>query len=297
MRRALAFSTLMLCTVSALAAPPAAITTDPPAGAQHPATSETVSFTSTGSLVVAQLFRAAGAGPHPVAVICHGFPGGEQNHDLARSLQRAGWSAIVFHYRGSWGSEGNFTFRGGVADAKALLALLKTPAQATAWGVDPKRIVVIGHSFGGYVAARAAADTPDVQGAALIAPWNISETAKGFAASDRSRQQFQASMPGEIRGKLAGTTPQALAKEVAGAADLDLPALAPALAKKPVLVATATEDTPDDQAGGLIAGLRKIPGASLTATRMKTNHGFDDSRIALQTAVLNWLSTLPATPR
>jgi hypothetical protein len=33
----------------------------------------------------------------------HGFPGNERNFDVAQALRRAGYAALVFHYRGSWG--------------------------------------------------------------------------------------------------------------------------------------------------------------------------------------------------
>ena len=39
-------------------------------------------------------------------VILHGIPGIEKNHDLAHAFRDAGMSAVIFHYRGSWGSGG-----------------------------------------------------------------------------------------------------------------------------------------------------------------------------------------------
>ena len=88
-----------------------------------------------------------------------------------------------------------------------------------------------------------------------------------------------------------------MVKEILGAADLDLTLLAPALARMPVLLLTASRDTPDDQAAGLQAALGKIPGAHLSAARMETDHGFDDRRIALESAILDWAAGLPGAPR
>ena len=253
-------------------------------------------FASGGSALAAQIFHAAGGGIHPVALICHGFPGNEQNLDLARALQRAGWAVVTFHYRGSWGSEGAFTFRGGVADAKAILARLKTPKPE--WGIDPSRLIVIGHSYGGYVAARAAADTPGVTGVALIAPWDMADTARSTAKmTEKQKHGMEADLAGEAKARLAGTSGAAMVKEILGAADLDLTLLAPALARMPVLLLTASRDTPDDQAAGLQAALGKIPGAHLSAARMETDHGFDDRRIALESAILDWAAGLPGAPR
>ena len=74
----------------------------------------------------------------------HGLPGNEQNLDLARAMQRAGWAVITFHYRGSWGSGGKFTLSGGCADVDALLREIEGASSTDKWHVDPHRIVVVG---------------------------------------------------------------------------------------------------------------------------------------------------------
>jgi hypothetical protein len=56
------------------------------------------------------IYEAPGVGPHPTALVLHGFPGNERNLDLAQAIRRAGWNAVFFHYRGAWGSEGSFGF-------------------------------------------------------------------------------------------------------------------------------------------------------------------------------------------
>jgi pimeloyl-ACP methyl ester carboxylesterase len=84
-------------------------------------------------------YVAAGIGPHPTLVLCHGWPGNEKNLDLAQAVRRAGWNVVTFNYRGSWGSPGNFHFAQNPEDAKAVLAYLRDPANAAKLGVDPKR--------------------------------------------------------------------------------------------------------------------------------------------------------------
>ena len=84
------------------AAPPAAIFTDPPHDAAHPARSETLAIPTGGVLVNGLAYIAAGPGPHPTLVIAHGWPGNEKNIDIAQSVRRAGWNTVVFNYRGAW---------------------------------------------------------------------------------------------------------------------------------------------------------------------------------------------------
>src|ERR1700694_2402048 len=89
---------------------PAAIFTDPPADAAHPAKMTVLHIPSHGVLINGIAYQPAGAGLHPTLVICHGLPGNEKNLDLAQAVRRAGWNVITFNYRGSWGSPGGYPF-------------------------------------------------------------------------------------------------------------------------------------------------------------------------------------------
>ena len=93
-------------------------------------------------------FRAGGAGKHPVVVICHGFPGNEKNLDLAAALRRVGFHVISFHYSGSWGSDGNFSFHNCLEDLDTILEMLVNDSSI---GADPEQIYLWGHSMGGFL--------------------------------------------------------------------------------------------------------------------------------------------------
>lgn len=277
---------------------PGAVHRDPPRDAAHPARSGGIAFASGGAQVNGRLFRPAGAGPHPAVILLHGLPGNEQNLDLARAMQRAGWAVITFHYRGSWGSGGAYTLRGGCEDAKALLALLDGQ-QADRWGIDRARIAVIGHSYGGYVAACVAQARPELIGAGLIAPWDGRYNADRWAGlSPEARRRETAAFFDGIQGRMAGTDAATLTAEILGNREaFDLGGFASALATRPLLVLTATRDDPEVQAIGLLSALERQRASRLVARRYDTDHGFNDRRIALQIEVLRWLATLPGAPR
>ena len=65
-----------------------------------------VTFTSDGHRLLGTLYLARGSEPKPTALLLHGCPGLQQNGDLAVALRDRGWNALIFHYRGSWGSGG-----------------------------------------------------------------------------------------------------------------------------------------------------------------------------------------------
>ena len=291
---------LLAAATFALAVPaaalPTAIAADPPTDPAHPASGGGVQFLSHGERVNAQLYLPAGAGPHRAVILLHGLPGNEQNLDLARAMQRAGWAVVTFHYRGSWGSGGKFTLEGGCDDVDALLAEIESPSGAAKWHIDPTRIAIMGHSYGGYVAACASSRHPELVATALLAPWDVSYDAQLFGKFSASEATKKApAIFNDVDGRLAGADAQSLMASIRdhGAA-LDLGAKAKALAGRPILIATATRDDPDDQAIGLRAAIGRTPGARMTYRLFETDHGFNDQRIALEAFVLDWLASLPA---
>ena len=99
-----AFALAVLTAASAAAfaqSVPAAIYTDPPADAAHPAGTIVIHIPSHGVSINGIIYTPSGPGPHPTLVICHGLPGNEKNLDLAQAVRRAGWNAVTFNYRGS----------------------------------------------------------------------------------------------------------------------------------------------------------------------------------------------------
>ena len=81
-----------------------------------------VTFSSGGETLLGVLHLPAGDGPHPIVVLLHGFPGNERNFDLAQELRRQGYAALVFHYRGSWGVGGDWSWAHVLVDAAHVVA-------------------------------------------------------------------------------------------------------------------------------------------------------------------------------
>jgi len=109
--------------------------------------------------------------PRGVAVVCHPHPpsGGTMDNNvvqtLARSFVQLGWRGLRFNFRGVGASQGTHDEgRGEVDDALAVVA---------AWRMPDLPLALAGFSFGGYVAAEAAARLPEGAQAArlvLVAP-------------------------------------------------------------------------------------------------------------------------------
>ena len=261
-----------------------AIFTDPPADKAHPAAMTVLHIPTHGVLINGLVYSASGAGPHPTLVICHGLPGNEKNLDLAQAVRRAGWNAVTFNYRGSWGSPGPFRFAQNLQDADAVLAYLRDPSNASKLGVDPKRIAIAGHSMGGWVVAHTASHDHALMGAILISMADMG------LVGDRPRAQAVAAMADDME-TLADVTADSMVDELAShAKEFVVAGTAPGLAQIPVLVITANDHLAG-QADSLVAAI-KSKGGKVTAMHLDTDHSYSDHRIALENIVITWLSGL-----
>ena len=282
------FVAVMLGSIAASASarvPPVAraIFTDPGRDANYPASMEVLHIPSGGVEINGVAYLAAGKGPHPTLVLMHGLPGNEKNLDLAQAVRRAGWNAVTFNYRGSWGSPGNFRFANTLDDGRAVLAYLRSDA-AGKLRIDPRRIVVGGHSMGGWVAAMTAAQDSALAGTILISAANM--------GSDfgETREQALKGMA-ESMESLAATSPTIMVDELAqDRARFDWSANAAGLAKLPMLV-MSSDDGLAPMTDALASKIRGASG-SVTKVHVATDHSWSDQRIRLQHEVIRWLRTL-----
>ena len=291
MKRLTAMMLALLAAPAFAHVPPAqinpAIYTDPPHDHAHPAGMAVLHIPSGGVKINGVAYTAAGAGPHPVLVLMHGLPGNEKNLDLAQAVRRAGWTVVTFNYRGSWGSPGRFSFAGNLDDAKAVLAYLRDPANAARLAIDPHRIVLAGHSMGGWVTAMTAERDPSLAGAILISAANMGRD------TTRTRPEAVAMMADNMES-LAGVTAQSMADEViAHRGDFDWAPGAAGLARMPLLVLTS-DDGLAPMANQLAAAVAARPGSRVTKVHAATDHGWSGARIRLEQEVITWLEALPA---
>ncbi|MEQ1498042.1 MAG: alpha/beta fold hydrolase [Novosphingobium sp.] len=290
MRRSiiLALTTLAFAAPALQAKPaalPAAIYTDPAPDKAHPARMEVLHIPSGGVEINGVAYLAAGAGPHPTLVLCHGWPGNEKNLDLAQAVRRAGWNVVTFNYRGSWGSPGSFRFAQNPQDASAVLAYLRVPANAAKLGADTSKLAIAGHSMGGWVTALVAGKDDGLLGAALISAanlgnlGNLARTDLVAAAADNTET-------------LADTSPDQMADElIAGTKDFNFMQAAPGLASKSVLI-LSSDDGLAPQTDALGKAIIAAGGKRVLMVHAATDHSWSDQRIFLQARVIRWLESL-----
>ena len=254
---------------------------------------------SHGAGLNALVYVAAGAGPHPAVVLLHGLPGYERNLDLAQDMRRAGWDVLYFDYRGSWGTPGDFSFAHGIEDTAAALAYLRQPGVAGKLRLDPHRIVLIGHSMGGFMAVEAAAGDPAIKAFATISAVDLGGRMQSLRATQGEHgaiARASAALAGQSMVPLAGCTPEGLARELLRhAAGWSFQARAGALKDRRVLVVTS-DDGMAAENDAFVAALRKAGDTRVSTAHLPTDHVYSDQRLELSKKVLAWLAGLPDAP-
>lgn len=269
------------------------ITSDPlTLDSQYPAAMLPVTIPSGGARLFGVMYRPQGAGPHPALLLLHGFPGNERNFDLAQFFRRAGWSALVFHYRGAWGSDGDFAFQHVLEDTAAAVAWLRSDAARTDYRVDASRLAVVGHSMGGWAALMTAAADSSLDTVASIAGWNIGMDMSMVDEGDVPRQ-IMLPFFNESAERLRGTSGAALLDEgLAHVDDWNLVNYAKSLAGRRLLLVAGDRDDgtpPPVHHTPLVYALERAGAKQLTHTMIDSDHSFNDRRIALAQTVADWL--------
>jgi pimeloyl-ACP methyl ester carboxylesterase len=283
--------TIVCCAWFTLALPapinaqqlPPAIFSDPAPDKANPAYMDAPDIISHGKRMNAVFYGASGAGRHPTVLLLHGFPGNEKNLDLAYVIRRAGWNVLIPHYRGAWGSDGTFSFTNALEDTAAAVEFLRDPRTMKKYRIDPRRIVLIGHSMGGFMAAYEASHDQDVAALGMLAAWNI--------GADIGRPNKEGDkLFVEESARLAGSTPQSLIADAKqNAAKWNFVDWAKLLKSRPVLIVEPDDNTRVD-GKAMAYSLRKAGDKRITEVHIPTDHAFSDHRIALQVAVVSWLA-------
>ena len=136
-----------------------------------PASSTELFIPSGNSLLAGLIYNANGLQKHPTLLLLHGYPGNERNLDIAQVVRSHGWNVIYFDYRGSWGSQGKFSFKNCVEDVVNVVAFCKKYQDSLK--IDTTNIVLFGHSMGGWVCLKALQELPTIKKGFALSTWNI----------------------------------------------------------------------------------------------------------------------------
>ena len=266
---------------------PTAVIADPAADKQFPPGLSVLTIPSNGSEMDAFLYLAAGPSPHGTVVLLHGLPGYEINGDLAQSIRRAGWNVLLFNYRGTWGSTGTFSQSSAIEDTAAVVRFLRDPANVATYRIDPRRLVIIGHSFGGFLAGYEGSHDPAINAIGIISATNLGRVNFDPKERDTRLKRWQTQLH-PVHGVTAS---ELFAEAELHAKDWDYVQWADALRTRQLLLVEADDQNHGDMEA-LASALRQKGSSHLEQRAVATDHSFSDHRIALQAIVVDWLQKL-----
>ena len=265
----------------------------------HPMESHGFVVKSNGFKLFGAIYTAQGKGPHPTILLLHGFPGYEKNLDLMQTLRRAGFNIVIFHYRGSWGSEGDFSFEHVLEDCKEMVRYLLHQSSNPEYRIDINNIILAGHSMGGFATLMTVLKFPEIRYAISIAGWNLGVAGKQLRQGGDDgitlREMFH-----ECTIPLAGTSSETLISEAIEKSDhWDLIDRGMDFMPKSVLLVTGTRDMICRRTihhDNLAQAIRKHHGSSLTELVLEDTHSFPHTRNALAEGILWWLENQGLAP-
>jgi uncharacterized protein len=284
-----------------------AVRNDPQSNQQPAASMQEIGIVSHGATMNGLIYLPGGAGPHPVVIFLHGYPGNERNLDLAQAVRRAGYAAVYFDYRGAFGSGDSFGFDHSLEDAASVFAWVRGAETVAKFHLDPTRIAVFGHSFGGWLALTSVSHERPGVCVAAAAAWNPGWVAQRFAAHQDELGEVLAyfqkttnSSSGPIRANH-----YALVREMHDhAKQWDYVSEASGLKDHALLLIGGTADTPDENVERerqLEQAIHEKGGNQVQLVSFDDDESFSSHRLALADSLLAWLrkdcaSTQPSKP-
>lgn len=233
------------------------------------------------------LYTANGAGPHPTVIMLHGFPGNEKNLDTAQMLRRAGFNVLYFHYRGAWGSGGEYSLKNVVADAGAAVKFARERARAGQFRIDGTRISLFGHSLGGFNALMTGSKDRGIRCTVAAAPADLVNFVTGATAEEVVSAAAEAPVPGLKDYSFADLIRETLADKKT----FELQSRMAGFQGRPLMIVTGDRDkvvSPASQSA-LARAAQTAGAAPFDHVIMSGDHGFSWSRIAFNTGVTRWM--------
>jgi uncharacterized protein len=256
-----------------------------------------VTVLSGGSGMRATMYPAHGEGPHATVLLLHGFPGGPGLSWIAGPVRQAGFNVLFLHPRGMWGSEGEFSLPHALDDVGTTVEFLRSDHARSEFRVDPDRIILVGHSFGGWLALNTAASRPPIRCVAGLTPANLGRFGLVGRTDPAGRSAWTATFRRALEGEAAPVRSSLSAEELVdyfmdNAEALDVRGMLGPLRERPVLLLGARDDrvtTIEEHHVPVLEALQGVGASRLTEVVLQTDHAFTDRRDLLASTLVGWL--------
>ena len=247
-----------------------------------PAGSTELFIPSNNVLLAGLIYRANGTEKHPTLLLLHGYPGNERNLDIAQVVRAHGWNVIYFDYRGSWASQGKFSFKNCVEDVVNVVSFCNKYQDSLK--IDTSNIVLFGHSMGGWICLKSLEQLPQIKKGFALSTWDISGDFK--KVMNKTEMLELANNP-DVGGKyfvLNATLDEIFTPVIKEPAYFNLINDAPRLANKQIIM--IDEHSRNKQ---IADAIQKSNQAFFEYQVWQTDHPFTNKRVSLINKVVSFL--------
>lgn len=265
---------------------------DPRSGEKSPASMAPIYFMSGESKVLGTFFSAAGEGLHPTILLLGGFPGNEVNFDIAHMLRRQSFNVLSFYARGSWGSDGEYSWKNLVDDGAAAIKFLQSSYAKENLFVDSGNISLVGHSMGGFSALYNSTRFDEIKNVCGIAPFNAGMFGQFLAGNYHVKLYAIQQMQPAMEFVKCASAESLLNELVDNQKDWNLVNHLEKLAAKKILVISAKYDSiaPLELHHIPLEAKLKNINSNSEFVILETGHSFSDKRIQLMRFISDWFN-------
>jgi alpha/beta superfamily hydrolase len=254
-----------------------------------------VEFLSSGYKIRGYFFPSPGDPAKTSIIFLQGFPGIEGDELICEQLAQQDINVLTFNYRGTFQSEGYFSFSNAVADIGAALNFLKDTIglSLSTYPIAPDQIILGGWSFGSGMVPAGAVQFPEIKKFFCISGRDLSKEAQKIEADPDYAKVVQKNLEG-IRAP-AGPVKfkdDLLSDLINNQAIFDIEPLLPNLIDRDILLMAGLEDqvSPlEDHLQPLFESLSQ-QGIKVKLKTFQDDHYFSNSKDQLVKVILEWLN-------
>jgi pimeloyl-ACP methyl ester carboxylesterase len=257
-----------------------------------PASIVELTITSNGDRMSGLAYLAEGKESHPTILLLNGYPGNEKNLDVAQAMRRKGWNVVFFHYRGAWGSEGEFSIVNAEQDVQSVLQYINDDNNAKRLRIDTEKISIVGHSMGGHMAIAGLIDNPKVKCAVSYDGANMGANGGGIFDDPKTSKIWKEYSDSLFMLKgWSGDKAIEEAKQHGSALDL-LQRLNKVNARPILFIAANTDVIPMEiHITPLVNALKTLKNNQVALQVIEDDHSFSSSRLLLIESTAEFLDT------
>lgn len=252
-----------------------------------------ITFRSNGSIVRGYFFPSKRTPALATILFTQGFPGIEGDELICERLAQANTNVLTFNYRGTFQSQGTFSFSHAIDDIGAAIQTLKYPELQERYSIDGEKLILGGWSFGSGLVPAAAVRNPEISKIFCISGRNFGAEARRIHQDDEYAQEVFNNLVSIRKPNGPATFQDDLLDDLIGNQEnLDPQVIAPYLRNYEVLLIGGWMDQVSTIENHLIPFYRSLTEAGNKRVRIEAlhaDHEFRSCKNDLVNCILEWI--------